>query len=182
VSRDIDRMKLPRWYDENTLAMLVVNPNSVFLYWELAFGQIKTLQERLLVLKLYELSSELGYESENPRLVKSVELPPLTNDWYFHDLKSACRYRAEMGWENGHRFYSFIKSNIVDLPPASPSTTTALPTRWQPVDITTPKTTTSTTTTTTTYDEQPVMATVQELIDSMSFYMGIKKDDSPERR
>jgi len=181
VTRDIDQMELPRWYDENTLTMLVVNPNSVFLYWELAFGQTKTLQERLLVLKLYELSSESGHESENPRLVQSVELPPLTNDWYFHYLKPACRYRAEMGWENGHRFYSFIKSNIVEVPPASPATATAtaLQPRWQPVEITTA---TKATTATTTTDEQPVKATVQELIDSMSFYMGIKKDDSPERK
>ncbi|HBX24037.1 MAG TPA: DUF4912 domain-containing protein [Desulfotomaculum sp.] len=179
MTRDIDQMELPRWYDENTLTMLVVNPNSVFLYWELAFGQTKTLQERLLVLKLYELSPESGHESENPRLVQSVELPPLTNDWYFHDLKPACRYRAEMGWENGHRFYSFIKSNIVEVPPASPVTATALQPRWQPVEITTA---TKATTATTTTGEQPVKATVQELIDSMSFYMGIKKDDSPERK
>jgi len=179
MTRDIDLMELPRWYDENILTMLVVNPNSVFLYWELAFGQTKTLQERSLVLKLYELSFESGHESENPRLVQSVKLPPLTNDWYFHDLEPACRYRAEMGWENGHRFYSFIKSNIVEVPPATPSIVTTLQNRWQPVNITTePNTTTSATIT----SEQTVKATVQELIDSMSFYMGIKKDDSPERK
>ncbi len=178
MTRDIDRMELPRWYDENTLTMLVINPNAVFLYWELAFGQIKTLQGRSLVLKLYGLPPEPEYENEKPRLVQSVELPPLTNDWYFHDLKPASRYRAEMGWENDHHFYSFIKSNIAELPPASPSTA-APQARRQTVNITT------TQTAAVTGDinvKQPVQATVQELIDSMSFYMGIKREDRTERK
>lgn len=176
--RDIDRMELPRWYDENTLTMLPVSPDTVFLYWELAFGQTKTLQGRSLVLKMYHLPPESEYAGENHRLVQSVKLPPLTNDWYFHDLKPASRYRAEMGWENGHRFYSFIKSNIAAVPPAYPSATTAAPqARRQTV---TPAGAAAAAGNAGV--EQPVKATVQELIDSMSFYMGIKKEDPPGRK
>ncbi|MCL2338015.1 MAG: DUF4912 domain-containing protein, partial [Firmicutes bacterium] len=108
---DLDQMELPRWYDDNTLTMLVINPTAVFLYWELSLGRAKTLPGRLLVLNLYELPPDAGYESEKNQPVQRVALPPLTNDWYFYDLKPAHRYRAEMGWEEDGRFYSLIKSN-----------------------------------------------------------------------
>lgn len=174
MTRDFDRLEPPKRYDENTMTMLVVSPDTVFLYWELAFGQARTLTDRRLVLRLYELSPQSGYENENPLLVRSVELPPLTDDWYFHDLKPARRYRAEMGWEKDNRFYSIIKSNIAEVPPAAPSSPPKTKTRRQPVDVTTASETG--------FAEQPIQATVQELIDSMSFYMGIKKVDSPERK
>lgn len=174
MTRDIDRMELPQWYDENILTMLVVSPHTVFLYWELAFGQARTLSDRRLVLRLYEVSPRPGYENVHRSLVGNVVLPPLTGNWYFNDLQPGRRYRAELGWEKDHRFYCIIKSNSVELPPATPSDTAPEHTNRQPLDVK-PAPPTET-------PAQTIRATVRELIDSMSFYMGMTNDTGPERK
>ena len=167
MSGSIDRMELPQWYDENALVMLAVSPDTVFLYWEFAFGQVKALRKRQLMLHLYQLPPNSGYDSQSPRLVQSVELPPLTNNWYFNELKPARRYRAEIGWSDDGRFYSLMKSNTVQVPPATPSPATR-EIQWQSIDVLTTEQTTAT--------EPTISQTVHEIIDSMSFYMGMKKD------
>jgi hypothetical protein len=161
----IDRLELPQWYDENIMNMLAVKPTTAFLYWELAFGQWKALQQCILVLNLYEVPSSLDEECE-PRLIRSLQLPPYTENWYFNDLQPARRYQAEIARKENERFYSIIKSNIVCVPPATPLATLQ-ETKWRPIA-----------------DQivaaagparQPIKETVQELTDSMSFYMGINK-------
>ncbi|MCG8401018.1 MAG: DUF4912 domain-containing protein [Firmicutes bacterium] len=169
MSGAIDRMELPQWYDENTLVMLAVSPDTVFLYWEFAFGQVKSLRERQLMLHLYQLPPNSGYDNQSPRLVQNVELPPLTNNWYFNKLEPARRYRAEIGWSGNDRFYSLMKSNTVQVPPAAPSPA-AGEIQWQSTGVSTTEQTTAT--------KPTISQTVHEMFDSMSFYMGIKKDQT----
>lgn len=115
----IDRMELPQWYDENFMTMLVVNPDTIFAYWEFSFGQCKALNGWKPVLKLYELTPD-GETGPESKLARTVLLPPFVDNWYFRGLQPQHRYQAEIGWEQDNHFYTVIKSNIVEVPPASP--------------------------------------------------------------
>lgn len=161
MSNSIDRMELPQWYDENKMVLMVVNPNTVYVYWEFAFSQNKAMRENQLIVRLFEQTPD--YQPQE--LVKSVALPPFTDNWYFNDLQPDHDYRADLGWEQNGVFYSLIKSNIVNVPPADPLNSTGQ-TKWQPVAlqqlhkiITTPT-------------ARPT-ETVNEVVEKMPFYMGI---------
>lgn len=158
----IDRMELPQWYDENKIAFLVVNPTTAYLYWELAFSQCKALQEHQPILRLFELSPQQHFKP--PRLVTRIDLPAYTDNWYFNELQSDRQYQADIGWEHNGVFFIILRSNTISMPPAAPL---AVPNRvkWQPVNH---------------IPERPAptagpLVTVDELIDQMSFYMGIKE-------
>ncbi|AGL03272.1 DUF4912 domain-containing protein [Desulfoscipio gibsoniae] len=159
----IDRMELPQWYDENKMVLLVVNPHTAYLYWELAFSQNRAVQEHQPVVRLFELPP--GQQDEQPRLVKSIVLPAFTNNWYFNDLQPGCHYQAEMGWEQNGIFYCMIKSNNIIAPPAAPMST-PVQAQWRPVEQRNEVTKAPT-------NRPP--GTVQELIQQMSFYMGINE-------
>ncbi|MBF7083958.1 DUF4912 domain-containing protein [Desulfallas sp. Bu1-1] len=162
----IDRMELPQWYDENLMIMLVVNPDTIYAYWELSFGQCKALNGWKPVLKLYELPPDKEAESE-PRLIRTSPLPPFTDNWYFKNLQPQRRYQAEIGWEQDNHFYTIIKSNIVDVPPAAP---VAVPgqVEWRAVAGIAPSQDNKIE-----YDYRSVEDAVQQLFNTMPFYMGI---------
>ena len=172
MAQPIDRMELPKWYDDNRLVLMVVTPYSVFLYWELAFSQNQDTEGHQLAARLFELSMEKP--SEQPTLIKREPLPPYTENWYFNDLQPDRYYRAEIGWEENGVFYSIIKSNVVNIPPANP-TYMSEPTKWQTLGrnpeppITRPAQTTTLNT-----------LTVNELLQDMSFYMGIHQNQSED--
>lgn len=160
----IDRMELPRWYDENKIAFMVVNPTTAYLYWELAFSQCKALQGHQPSLRLFEMPAQQQH-FEQPRLVKNIVLPAFTDNWYFDELQSGRQYQAEIGWEQNHVFFSILRSNTISMPPAVPL---AVPSKvkWQPVNHISKKPTTPA--------DRP-LGSVDELIQQMSFYMGIKE-------
>jgi len=158
-------MELPKWYDENKMVLMVVDPHTVFLYWELAFSQNKAMQEQQIVLHLFEQTMEQQQQREQPRLVTSVVLPAYTENWYFNELQPECLYRAEIGLKQDDSFYSLIKSNIVNVPPAEPLGITGQA-KWQSVQHRLlPKTISAPT-------ARPI-ETLDEVIQQMSFYMGM---------
>ncbi len=164
MSNSIDRMELPHWYDENKMVLMVVNPHTAFLYWELAFSQSQAVQEHQLIVRLFEQPPEQELH-EQPRLIISAAIPPFTNNWYFNELQPDHHYRADMGWEQNEVFYSLIKSNIVNVPLAEQPSITGQ-TKWRSVEQEQlHKTITGPTV--------RVSETVNQLVDQMSFYMGI---------
>ncbi|WP_169726473.1 DUF4912 domain-containing protein [Desulfotruncus alcoholivorax] len=158
---DIDRLELPKWYDDNLMTLLVVNQNSIYLYWEMCFEQWRILNGNRLVINLYELNSDA--EGPGNRLVQSHTLPPFTGDWYFYNLQPDRRYQAEICYQQNDRLISIMKSNIVALPPAEPYRGSRK-VEWRSVEginaIGTPA-------------KEPNV-TMKELVNTMSFYMGIK--------
>ncbi len=164
MSNSIDRMELPQLYDENKMVLMVVNPHTIFLYWELAFSQSQAVQDHQLIVRLFEQPPEQKLH-EQPRLVTSVVLPPFTTNWYFNELQPDHHYRADIGWEHNSVFYSLIKSNIVNVPPAEPPGITSQA-KWRSVEqVQLHKTITTPTVRS--------VETINELVEQMSFYMGI---------
>ncbi|KAF1086254.1 hypothetical protein SPSYN_00998 [Sporotomaculum syntrophicum] len=164
----IDRMELPRWYDENKMVLMVVTPHTVFLYWELAFSQWKAVAGHQLIVRLFALAPE--QPTEQPRLVTSAALPVGTENWYFNDLPADSQYQADMGWEQDGVFYSLLKSNSVRVPPAEPLGV-AREAQWQSMKLGhLPGNIAATT-------SKPDI-TVNEILNQMSFYMGIHNTTS----
>lgn len=163
---NLDRMDLPQWYDRNQMVIMVVDPYTIYTYWELSFSQWDALNNRQLILRLYESNMDQEFESQ-PRLLESIILPPFTENWYFNSLQPVRRFQAELGFElaSNNRFFSIIKSNVVEIPPAAPYTTTHQ-TEWQIVKCPVEQGNAL---------NNPISKKVQELIQNMSFYMGINK-------
>ncbi|SFH24878.1 hypothetical protein SAMN05660649_04412 [Desulfotomaculum arcticum] len=161
MSINIERFELPEWYDDNLMTLLVVNQHSIYLYWEMCFEQWKILDGNQLVVNLYELNSD-GVDPGN-RLVRRHTLPPFTGDWYFHNLQPGRRYQAEICCQQNDRQLSIMKSNIVAVPPAGPYQGLR-EVEWRSVDgigdMGTPA--------------KAPAETMKELVNTMSFYMGIK--------
>ena len=158
---DIDRLELPKWYDDNLMTLLVVNQNSIYLYWEMCFEQWKILNGNQLVINLYELNSDV--EDPGNRLVQRHTLPPFTGNWYFQNLQPNRRYQAEICNQHNDRLLSIMKSNIVAVPPAG-SYRGPRKVEWRSVEGINA----------TGAPAREPSVTMKELVNTMSFYMGIK--------
>lgn len=165
----IDRIELPQWYDENKMVLMPVTPHTVFLYWELAFCQWRAVADHQLIVRLFTLAPD-QQPPEQARLVRSVALPVATENWYFNELPADSQYQADMGWEHDGVFYSLIKSNSVRVPPAEPLGV-AVESQWQSMKLGHRSDSIAATNT------KPDI-TVNEILNQMSFYMGIHKTTS----
>lgn len=170
----IDRMELPKWYDENVMMLMIVNPNTAYAYWELSFGQCRALSGWKPLLKLYRLSPQQNGNTE-PQLVRTIALPPFTENWYFYDLKPQSSYRAELGWEQGGHYYTIIKSNCIILPP-SDSLDTPGDVQWRRTTFERPDLKKQNMAPAKTLTEPKKM---ENTFETMPFYMGIKTISHP---
>lgn len=111
---------LPGNYQENRLVLLVQNPAVIFAYWELSNGQWQALTGHGgLHLRLYEINGSGCRPDEQGKLWTEINLPPFTNDWYFHGLLPARSYCSELGYYGPDQvFYPVLRSNWVETPRA----------------------------------------------------------------
>jgi len=163
MAQNIDQLELPQWYDKNIITLLVVNPDTVYVYWELCFGQYKNIRGRQMVLHLYELptGAENGYDRI---MIRRICLPPFTEDCYIYDLCPTRCYQVELSWEQSGRYYGIIKSNSVELPPSAPNSSNREIVWRSPVGPVEPNVGRG----------GEIKETLKELLEGMSFYMGIK--------
>lgn len=111
---------LPGSYQENTLMLLVQNPSVIFAYWELSNGQWQALGGHGdLYLRLYEIKGPGCLPGDYGEVWTEIDLPPFTNDWYFHGLLPDRIYCSELGYYGlDHVFYPVLRSNRVETPRA----------------------------------------------------------------
>ncbi|OAT81820.1 DUF4912 domain-containing protein [Desulfotomaculum copahuensis] len=111
---------LPGAYQENTLVLLVQNPEVIFAYWELSNGQwLAVAGYGGLHLRLYEINGNGPgcWLDGQGKLWTEINLPPFTSDWYFCDLSPGRSYCSELGYYGSdHVFYPILRSNRVQTP------------------------------------------------------------------
>ncbi|MCD6413263.1 MAG: DUF4912 domain-containing protein, partial [Elusimicrobia bacterium] len=98
---------LPEKYFSDRLILLPRDPSYVFAYWELN-KEIKESPK----LRIYEV------EKGRDKFFFDVSVNKSANNWYVKVPHPDARYRAELGFVKGGKFYCLISSNSVLVPRA----------------------------------------------------------------
>lgn len=112
------RESLPRYYDINIIGFFPQCADTLFVYWELSLSHWKTVADMGgAFVRLYSVSEKddfnFGYT-----LVREVQPPPYTENWYFDGLEPGAVYSAEIGVKlpDGN-FFPLVKSEMASTPP-----------------------------------------------------------------
>lgn len=110
---------LPLYYDENLIGIFSQGPGVIFVYWELSGEQWEVVVELggpvfIRLNKVYT-GENADYEYIT---VREEEIPPGTNNWYFHCLEPDCAYFFEIGCKlSDGSFFPLAGSEKVTTPP-----------------------------------------------------------------
>ncbi len=111
---------LPRFYDDNVAGFFPQGPGVVFAYWELSGSQWEVAAGLggAVLVRLYRAVESEGFDDQYI-LVREVEPPPGTDNWYFNDLKPDSAYRFEIGCRlPDGSFFPLVGSEKISTPPA----------------------------------------------------------------
>ena len=114
--------RLPSFYNEDRLTLLVRDPWWLFSYWEitpqlekkvLAGMESKHRADKKTVLRVYDVT---GVALPASHSFFDIELNFFTNNWYIDVGRPAREWMLELGYRAGGRFYPLIRSNRVQTP------------------------------------------------------------------
>ncbi|MEW5954235.1 MAG: DUF4912 domain-containing protein [Bacillota bacterium] len=116
----LNELRVPQYYNENVLIMLVQKPDAVFAYWELSGHQWNALRNKDgLYLRLYSCQAENG--PDLVEVLEEVKLPVNCKNWYFNGLAPVLEYYTELGWKTtDNLFMPILRSDPVVTPPNRP--------------------------------------------------------------
>ncbi len=115
--------RLPAYYEEDKLVLLVRDPWWLFAYWEVTPGcearvmaeiSAKGLRRQKTVLRVYDLTaSSFGVSP----VFFDIEIHHLNNNWYIDVGQPDREWAAEIGYrtEDG-QFFALVRSNAVRTP------------------------------------------------------------------
>ena len=115
--------RLPEYYGEDKIVLLVRDPWWLFAYWEVTPGcearvmaeiSVKGLRRQKTVLRVYDLTAA---SSGTPPVFFDIEIQHLNNNWYIDVGQPDREWAAEIGFktEDG-QFFVLIRSNTVRTP------------------------------------------------------------------
>lgn len=112
------RESLPRYYDNNIIGFFPQSPDTLFVYWELSFSYWETVRGMGgAFVRLYSVRESGNFAIEY-NLVREVQQPPFTENWYFEDLEPETVYCVEIGGKlPDGSFFPLIKSERAMTPP-----------------------------------------------------------------
>jgi hypothetical protein len=133
---DREEGELPRSYGHDRIVLLPRDPWWAFAYWEVSPStRVQALRALGLeaegareVLRVYDVSF-ITFTGDNAWLSVDIELPPGADRWYVNLARPAASFCAELGLRTPQgRFLPLARSNIIAIPPASPSPDSSV--RW----------------------------------------------------
>jgi hypothetical protein len=113
---------------DKMLRLLPVNPWRLYAFWSVAAEDWEAARAQLApsevpavpVLRFFDFTP-LSPSSQRPHPPFFVEVPMDRNASYVDLWKDAKTYVADLGVLRGDSFAAIVRSNLVDLPPATPS-------------------------------------------------------------
>ncbi len=116
--------KLPPYYGEDKLVLMVRDPWWLFAYWEVTPGREAYIRDQVLrsgftpdktVLRVYDVSNA---SIESPASFFDIEIDHLNSNWYIDVGQPNRVWVAEIGIRaHGGRFFAMVRSNAVKTPP-----------------------------------------------------------------
>jgi len=129
------RYSLPARYGIDRLVLMARDPRWIYAYWEVTHEKYQEMYQKHLrewnlsrpLLRLYDLSPKTSSEKE-----LDVFISEGADNWYIRVDRPRHRFIAELGrLFPKQRFVSFLRSNVVELPPDSFSSITSE--EWAPL-------------------------------------------------
>ena len=115
--------RIPTYYGEDKLVLMVRDPWWLFAYWEITPGKSEEIQWKArqagernwkTVLRVYDVT---GSGIEKPRSYFDIELNFFADNWYIDVGLPDHEWAAELGLRaSSGRFYGMVRSNKVQTP------------------------------------------------------------------
>ncbi|TCS75458.1 DUF4912 domain-containing protein [Effusibacillus lacus] len=113
-----------RSWQTNRLVAMVKEPDTIFVYWELEDLRKRLISEHFqadwnslpFFLQVYDVT-HLGFNGYNANSTRRIQVHPLSDNWYIHNLEPGRHYQLDFGTTtlSGH-FFAILRSNIVETP------------------------------------------------------------------
>ncbi|GMA51132.1 hypothetical protein GCM10025857_24890 [Alicyclobacillus contaminans] len=113
-----------RHWNMDRLRLMVREPTSLFLYWEVSALKRQMVCEHFqcnwdhlpLHLQLHDVT-DVFFPIQPAHSTVTLPVHPSSDNWYFHDVAPARRYLAQLctTTRNG-RFFALLQSNVVATP------------------------------------------------------------------
>jgi hypothetical protein len=136
---------LDYFYDDTRVALLVRDPEWVFVYWEIgsaareSFGLVRPDHGKRLIMRWYDVTDLAEFTGSNAHRVIDVEVHDHTRSWYQKLPVTGRRWCADLGvMEENGQFRAICRSNFVRTPcgemspPGETETWMIVPTRGGP--------------------------------------------------
>lgn len=130
---DIIPSLLPTAYNQNYLQLMVVNPTTLYAYWEIAERTIAAVTRHYntswihmpKIIRIYENDADLSSLPQDGAKYSDFQVHDASS-WYFHELTPSRSYTADFGTLNIYgQFIPLIRSNRMTTPrnsvPAAPT-------------------------------------------------------------
>ncbi|OPA76818.1 hypothetical protein BVG16_16810 [Paenibacillus selenitireducens] len=121
---DIIHPLLPTAYNQNYLHLMVVNPTTMYAYWEISERTIAAVTRHYSttwnhmpkIIRIYENEADFSSIPQDGAKYSDIQVLDATS-WYFHELTPSRSYTADFGTLNiyGH-FIPLIRSNRITTP------------------------------------------------------------------
>jgi len=114
---------LPQSYGSDRLVLLSVNPNLVYVYWDLSSETLSKLSvQKEVLLRLYDVTYIVFDGTNAHRIFEAGVHLSMTRNYYFHVPMANADYLAELGFKAEGKFVPVLRSNVVRTPSNTPST------------------------------------------------------------
>ena len=115
---------LPGGYGETKIVLLPIDPNWVYVYWDIPNEDREKLRQqggKQLALRVCDVT-EIDLETQNPHSVEYYECDELAREWHIPVPMSDRDYLVEIGYiTNDKRWLMLARSLHVRVPPIYPS-------------------------------------------------------------
>ncbi|MDK2922879.1 MAG: uncharacterized protein PWQ90_320 [Pseudothermotoga sp.] len=121
-TREARENELPQSYGSDRLVLLSVNPNLVYVYWDLSSETLSKLSgQKEVVLRLYDVTYVVFDGTNAHRIFEAGVHLAMTRNYYFHVPMANADYLAELGFKVEGKFVPVLRSNVARTPSNAPS-------------------------------------------------------------
>lgn len=128
-------------YGETLVALMVVGPYKLYVYWEINIKDILSLKNLLgkntsiskYILRVYDISG-ITFNGNNAHYHFDIQIDKDTENWYIDLWSPGNSYCVELGIKaNNRNFFPLVRSDSVITPRVKPSNLSKL--KWMKVKI-----------------------------------------------
>ncbi len=113
-------LRLPESYSKDRLVGLSVNPNWIYFYWDFSQNTLEILKDQSpIVMRVHDVTY-IQFNGTNSNRTFEMDVDLNTKKYYTFVPQPNADYIAEIGYKDGNRFVSLLRSNLVSTPPSSP--------------------------------------------------------------
>ncbi|HBT40091.1 MAG: Uncharacterized protein XD58_0243 [Thermotoga sp. 50_1627] len=121
-TREARENELPQSYGSDRLVLFPVNPNLVYVYWDLSSETLSKLSgQKEVVLRLYDVTYVVFDGTNAHRIFEAGVHLAMTRNYYFHVPMANADYLAELGFKVEGKFVPVLRSNVARTPSNAPS-------------------------------------------------------------